>query len=220
MDLSDRRCPIFQISFINPTKKVGSVTAHYVLIDYENTQPQVITGSAEAAVLLFLGPKQNRLPVRLAQSMQALGERGQYVCVEKQGPNALDFLITYYVGVLQAKNPQASFEIVSKDKGFDALIEHLKVSGVVASRVEALSQKNPVGQQSSTAITDAVIGVVRNLNQRGASRPARIKTFENTIRNHLGGKKHQALDVINTLREKQWVDYDGDKVVYALPQVK
>ena len=38
----------------------------------------------------------------------------------------LDFHIAYYLGDLAVKEPDADFYILSKDTGFDPLIEHLE----------------------------------------------------------------------------------------------
>ena len=49
----------------------------------------------------------------------------ELVRLTEPGKNALDFHIAYYLGQLALKEPDAFFHIVSKDTGFDPLIQHL-----------------------------------------------------------------------------------------------
>jgi len=51
---------------------------------------------------------------------------GSYVQISSRGPSALDFHIAYYIGKLVAVHPDAYFHIISKVKGFDPLVKHLK----------------------------------------------------------------------------------------------
>ena len=55
--------------------------------------------------------------------MQSLGADAEYVRIEGNGPNALDFHIAFYIGNIAAKDPDCYFHIISKDTGFDPLIK-------------------------------------------------------------------------------------------------
>ena len=68
-----------------------------------------------------------------------MGDSAQYIKISGNGRNALDFHIAFYVGQLAMAEPSARFYIVSKDQGFDPLIEHLKTKGIAAARVADLS---------------------------------------------------------------------------------
>src|SRR6185369_15922217 len=59
---------------------------------------------------------------------------GSYVQISSHGPSALDFHIAYYIGRLAAAHPDAYFHIISKDKGFDPLINHLKDQKIFCCR--------------------------------------------------------------------------------------
>ncbi|MBK5931712.1 PIN domain-containing protein [Halochromatium salexigens] len=111
------------------------MTTHY-LIDYESIQPRQLEGwfTREATITLFVGPQQHRLPIELVMRMQALGERGRYVKIERSGKNALDFHLAFYLGELAAADPQARYRILSKDSGFDSLIAHLQARGLDVER--------------------------------------------------------------------------------------
>jgi hypothetical protein len=76
--------------------------------------------------------------------------------------------------------PSARFYIVSNDKGFDPLIEHLKAQKIVATRINDLSQIGakraaPKAGEDRTAV---VIAQLRGLN---GNKPRTIKTLSNAI---------------------------------------
>ena len=50
----------------------------------------------------------------------------QLVRLTSSGKNALDFALAYYVGRAVVADPSGYFHIISKDGGYDALIEHLQ----------------------------------------------------------------------------------------------
>jgi hypothetical protein len=101
---------------------------NFVLVDFENVQPQDIglLKDGPFKVKVFLGPNQSKIPISLAASLQSLGENAEYIVLETAGNNALDFHLAYYIGVLSAAEPTAFFHVISKDTGFDSLLKHLK----------------------------------------------------------------------------------------------
>lgn len=89
--------------------------------------------------MLFCGANQTKVPFEIAATLQKLGPRAEYVKIAGSGPNALDFHIAYYVGYLAADHPGAFFHIISRDKGFDPLIQHLKSKKILAIRSESIA---------------------------------------------------------------------------------
>ncbi|RYG26591.1 MAG: hypothetical protein EON93_21360 [Burkholderiales bacterium] len=101
---------------------------NYVLVDYENVQLASLHGlnSEQFKVLVFVGASQSKISLGFATSMQTLGDRAQYVQITGNGHNALDFHIAFYLGRLATQDPDAYFHVISRDTGFDPLIEHLR----------------------------------------------------------------------------------------------
>lgn len=91
-------------------------------------------------VFLFCGASQTKIPFDIAASLQKLGARAQYIKIAGAGPNALDLHIAYYIGRVAAEDPSAFFHIVSCDKGFDPLIQHLKSQKVLAGRWPSIQE--------------------------------------------------------------------------------
>lgn len=209
---------------------------HYVLIDFENVHVKslALLQGKQFKPRVFLGPSNTKLPVDLVVAMQLLGDRAQYIQLEASGTNALDFHIAYYLGRLALQEPAATFHIISKDKGFDPLIKHLKTQGIQASRsvsIETMpnfrkaAKPTPLPIKTATPTTTTKIDssllkvVVKDLERRKAARPASTKTLLNTIHATIG-KSHSALmaeSIYLKLREQGWVQEKGDKVSYALP---
>ena len=110
----------------------------YILIDFENVQPTSleILKNQNCKVIIFIGKNQNKIPIKLAVSMQELGDNGRYVITNHTGKNSLDFHIAYYIGKLITENVknEVSFCLISKDKGYDGLISFLKSNKVAISR--------------------------------------------------------------------------------------
>jgi hypothetical protein len=118
------------------------MTTHYVLIDYENVPLRslaLLTG-AQFRVLVFLGPNNRNLPTEFVMAVQKLGDRAEYIALEKSGKNALDFHITYYLGTLTAADPGGCFRIISADTGFDSLLLHLRMKHIDADKAASIEE--------------------------------------------------------------------------------
>ena len=91
---------------------------NYVLIDFESVQTtslELLTHD-HFKVIVFVGVKQDKLPFEVAESLQQLGSRAEYIKISGRGPNALDFHIAFYIGRLVAEEPSAYFHVISKDR--------------------------------------------------------------------------------------------------------
>jgi hypothetical protein len=106
----------------------GHLKTNVILIDFENVQPKDLAQlrGRPFKTKVFCGANQTKVPFDLAAELQPLGPDAEYIKIQGTGPNALDFHIAYYIGRLSTEIPGATFHIVSKDKGFDPLIKHLK----------------------------------------------------------------------------------------------
>jgi hypothetical protein len=205
------------------SNKVHSTTVrtNYVLIDYENVQPESLTGldAEHFKVLLFVGASQTKLSFEVAAAMQGLGARAQYVKISGNGSNALDFHIAFYVGHLSAADPTAYFHIISKDTGFDPLIQHLKVKKVSVVRSKAIEDIPLLKAANSKSVPEKVAVVVTNLQQRGASKPRTVKTLSSTISSLFQKQlsEEELEELLQELQSRGLVVVAENKVTYALP---
>ena len=113
---------------------------NYVLVDHENVQPTDLNllDREDVRLWVFVGAAQTKLSSELAIQMQVMRERADYVRISGNGSNALDFHIAFHIGQLAAVDPRGFFHIISKDTGFDPLVQHLKTKKILACRSAAV----------------------------------------------------------------------------------
>jgi hypothetical protein len=195
---------------------------NYVLIDYENVQPKnfALLNREEFRIKVFLGASQLKLSRSLAVALQQFGPiKAEYIEINGSGSNALDFHIAYYIGRISAEEKDAFFHIISKDKGFDPLIAHLKARKIFCQRSASIEDIPLLRTLSAASTPDQADAVIVNLLSRGTSKPRTPKTLSNTI-STLFGKKLDEKDVgriLDELRSRKVLSIDGNKVHYALP---
>ena len=191
---------------------------NFVLIDAENVKPEYIERLKHEhfRVVVFVGSNLKRLDFPIVNALQSLGSNGSYVQISGHGPDALDFHIAYYIGKLSAAHPDAYFHIISKDKGFDPLIKHLKDQKVFCSRVASVldiplvrSADKVTPSQRAAEFYEKRIAPVKN-------RPSTVKSLPNTIHSHFLKQLSAAevVDVLAALTAAGHIVIDGKKVLY------
>lgn len=100
---------------------------HYILVDSENTLPDVLDYSEETAIVFFVN-HEKRLSVRYLADLQCTVI---FESIQSDSKNALDFLIVSYLTEMVMTIPsdvssRKSICILSEDHGYDCIIEHLQ----------------------------------------------------------------------------------------------
>jgi hypothetical protein len=195
------------------------VKKNYVLIDYENVQPDFMAALEKEHfnVIVFVGANQAKVTFEVASVLQQLGSRAEYIKISGNGSNALDFHIAFYIGQIAAKEPDAYFHIVSKDTGFDPLIQHLKSKKILAARSKSVADIPLVKISNSKSASEKADAVLVNLKQRGASKPRTVKTLSSTI-NSLFQKallEPEVVAIIKELEKQGAITITETKVAYA-----
>ena len=196
------------------------VRTNYVLIDYESVQPEDVSAlkQDQFRVIVFVGARQTKIPYETAVELQKMGSNAEYVKISGTGPNALDFHIAFYIGQLAAKEPEAYFHIVSKDAGFDPLLDHLKMRKVGAIRVKTVQDIPLLKAGNAKSPADRVAVVVDDLHKRGAAKPGTVKTLTSTI-SALFLKQLSPDEIgvlLRALQARGYVSVIGNKVSYNL----
>lgn len=210
------------------TKTISKTpTPSYILVDFENVQPRNLEILREHPfqVIVFVGANQNRIPFELAAALQKLGDAGSYIKIENSGSNALDFYIAYYIGELASKDSTAHFHIISRDKGFDPLIQHLNARRDLKIRVFREKDLGEIPQlRVSTAAThdEKIDAIVKNLRARGQSRPRKLATLSNTINSLFTENIPEAelRSIIAELEKRKLLSIRDTAVSYRLGQNK
>jgi hypothetical protein len=113
------------------------VTKPYYLIDFENVQPKALDRlqPGTTRIKVFLGQHQTKLVLDVVQALQRFGPDAEYIQIQGNGPDAVDFHIAFYIGRIAVGEPDATFNIISKDTGFDPLVRHLNGLGIACRRL-------------------------------------------------------------------------------------
>lgn len=123
----------------------------HVLVDYENVQPSIEELLKLAPKLtdvwLFHGPNQ----IKRAEQLKAAHERVTLVPHSGKGKNALDFHLSFYLGYVAAKHPEATLLVVANDKGYDSMLSHAKLLGFTATRMGFKAKKAPAAKKATPA---------------------------------------------------------------------
>jgi hypothetical protein len=193
---------------------------NYVLIDFENVQPVSLEQLDHDVfkVFLFLGAHQGKIPLELAASLQPLGDRAEYIKISGSGSDALDFHIAYYIGRLAAADPTAYFHIISKDAGFDPLIQHLKANKIFARRAATISDIPLVkisNCKSSAERIELIIGYLQRLN---SAKPRTVKTLASAIATVFQRQlaDNEVSGLIQELTTNGYITVSDTTVTYAL----
>ncbi|MEW4487040.1 PIN domain-containing protein [Thalassoglobus sp. JC818] len=193
---------------------------HYVLIDFENTQPNCldVLKKGNFRVIVFVGATQKKISIEFVQSMQEFGDAAQYITISGAGANALDFHIAFYVGELASQYPKAHFHIISRDTGFDPLVTHLKGRKLRVARRRELSEIPELRLSVGLTHGEKIDAIIKNLTRRKQSRPRRVRTLANTINSlfaeNLSGP--QLADLIAELRKRKLIKEVDGKISYNL----
>lgn len=146
----------------------------HALVDWENVQPredELRDAIANVThVWLFHGPQQRHVDA----SYGSFGERVTPVCIARTGKNALDFHLTFYIGYIAARHPDAAFVVVSNDQGYAPMIEHAVQLGFDV-RLEGFSRSTAPARRGSRKTAAARTGAAgkaaaKNTRSRGGAK--------------------------------------------------
>jgi len=166
---------------------------NHVFVDFENVNDvdHSVIGSKATSVTLFLGAKNTKLDVTLVEKLLEHAASVQLVRLTSSGKNALDFTLAYYVGRAAITDPTGYFHIISKDAGFDPLIQHLKSRHIRARRHNDFTDLNFTGTPKPVIAppappSDSMTKVLEHLRKNSSARPKKKKTLGGHLLNHLG----------------------------------
>lgn len=215
---------------------------NYVLVDFENVQPDSLAALAtgQFRVKVFVGAAQakGRISFELSHSMQLLGANAEYVKIARTGKNAVDMHIAYYVGRLLEKEPNAVIHIISKDTDFDPLTEYLRAKGSTCKRVKTIGEipkhaapRPPMHAAKGAKHTphvpsprrphaEKLAPIIKHLHSL-SGKPATSKKLTQTIASYFkqhGGElpDKTVLLLIDELVRLKYVSQTGGKVSYHL----
>lgn len=154
-----------------------------LFVDSENVPRLVLARiPTDIMVVMFFSTQHKTVPREYYTEARKRGDRCVDVEMQLGGKNALDFHIAYYIGVYLTRDATQECIVLSKDKGLDPLLAHLKHLGFKARR--ASDQAEVLGTPSKAASTTArtpSAPTKKVLPKPAAKKPA-IETLADRVR--------------------------------------
>jgi hypothetical protein len=194
------------------------VRTNFVLIDSENVKPEYIEKLRQEhfRVVVFVGANLKRLDFAIVNALQSLGSNGSYVQISSHGPSAMDFHIAYYIGKLAAAHPDAYFHIISKDKGFDPLVKHLKNQKIFCSRSASVLEIPLVKSTNHLSPRQRATDFYEKRIALAKSRPATVTSLRSAILSHFHRliSEEEVTEILDALTVAGPILINGKKVTY------
>jgi hypothetical protein len=195
---------------------------NYIFVDFESVQDIDLTliDGKPVKVFLFFGEQQHKMTVELSMQAHHFHTQVEMIRLKCTGKNALDFVLAHHTGLKVAADPDGYFHILTRDKGFDALVAHLISKNILAARVEVFSQIPILVDLRTLTLTERLERVKTQLSKmkqaKTDGRPKKRKSLGSMIHSVF---QKQLLDenvhaVISGLEQKRWIKIVQDKVAY------
>ena len=113
-----------------------------ILVDYENVHTSGMTGfsalSPEDTVVIFYGNAIKSIPFDLHIEIMNSKVTTEYIKVNKVGKNYLDFQLASHLGYCIGKGYNGQIFIISKDTGYDSIVDLWTEKGCQILRAESI----------------------------------------------------------------------------------
>ncbi len=187
-----------------------------LLIDFENVQHvELARLDKNVRVTIFVGASQKSIPIELVANAQKLGTRVQWSRIDANGKNALDFFIACELGRIAERESQLECFVLSRDKGFDPLLRHLKKNGLkcrrISSMVELEPKRDPPPNDPNFQRVIEILG-----KSEKKSRPRKRKTLAQHILSIFQNKitQKEVERIVDTLFAKKMVLENNKAITY------
>jgi hypothetical protein len=184
----------------------------YLFIDFENIVPGTLAGPGdERKILLFVGDKQTKISLDLVESIFLTENKATLIRIHGSGKNAADFHIAYYLGLYSGADPKGTFRILSKDKGFDPLVGHLKTQKIDCERIEKIPKPTPP-YAGAPATFEELCAHLDGLSEK--MRPKKVDKLKHYIQHKFHASDALVDQLFSGLESKKRISTNGHKVTY------
>ncbi len=155
---------------------------NWAFVDYENVGSLAgVDYQAYQRILVFCGPKNSKINLGDAEFSEFI--RIEIIRLKTMGDNNLDFHIAYYLGKFsETANQDIEFHIITKDNGFNGLVNHIKKTGRKCKKVAIQVRPKKKTKPSPVTLSScAELAVTRLKSIDGRKRPRKKDKLENWI---------------------------------------
>ncbi|NBH74221.1 hypothetical protein D3Z51_19950 [Clostridiaceae bacterium] len=167
----------------------------YYLIDYENTGEGGLAGLTELEssdeVVIFYSENADKMSFDMHRRLQECRALIEFRKIATGKKNALDFQLAAYLGYLMAKEEDGRFCIVSKDLGYEVLLDFWKGKNIrlidsIASETKAkVEQRSELEETLQKLVDEEDVPTVLGFISSGKSKQA----VNNLLVKQYGSKK-------------------------------
>jgi len=177
----------------------------WAFIDYENiSNLSKIELSDYTKIIIFLGSKQPKID--FGEIKYDFPIEMTVIQLKATQANNLDFHLSYYLGKFENDAPDnVSFEIISNDNGFAALIAHIQSNGRSCKQIK-ISSVPSIKNELITSLTSKSI----------EKRPQKVTSLKNHIASHLHIKGNEVAiqNHLNQLVNEKVIKISGQGIKY------
>lgn len=176
-----------------------------IIVDFENIQDiKDLNILSNVEIKVIVGKSQNKISIETVQLLQKFGNLLEWIKVPGQGKNALDFFVAYFLGKYVQENKFQKYQIISKDTGYDPLIEYLKRCNMNIERLINVKQaKGNSEKQDENPDIDLVIEKIKKIQikARPKKRSSLISHLETALKNKKS--KDEITEIVEVLFERK-----------------
>lgn len=163
-----------------------------VFIDFLNEQKYLELNSQ---IICFIGANknQNKWYNTAVKCIQSFDKKTSFnltpIRILTEGNNALDMVLSSYVGLAMGQNSRAEFVIVSNDKGYDSVVEHFHSLGVQIERKTICHvSENEKEKSPKIKSVNENLELINELSKKilqidNKKRPTKIAALKNVLKN-------------------------------------
>ncbi len=180
---------------------------NHVFLDFENVHQVDLSliGAKSVSFTLMVGAKQTKLDSDLVEKLMVHSSSVQLVKLKSSGQNALDFALAYYLGRAALADPTAYFHIVSKDGGFDPLIDHLRARHIQVHRHTSCAELTFTWPGKKAPVSESIMEKI--VAKKVATKKVAVKTVAKKVAAQAGATKKVSALSAHAAYERVWDDF-------------
>lgn len=184
-------------------------------VDYENIGSlKDINFATYQKLFIFCGPKNPN--IKLGEQVINEFINIQIIKLNTNGANNLDFHIAYYLGKFSiTASKETEFHIISKDNGFNGLVNHIKKTGRACKKIALNSEAKA---QLTKLSPCAELTVERLSHIDGRKRPRKEQKLLNWVESQCRtvSKNVNSKSVLGELSKAGLISVDNQTIKYKL----
>lgn len=188
-------------------------------VDYENIGSlKDIEFEKYQRLFIFCGPKNPN--IKLGNAVITEFIKIEIIKLQTNGANNLDFHIAYYLGKFsQMAQKDVQFHVITKDNGFNGLVNHIKKTGRVCKKIALkVKEESPPPSPVVNLSPCAKLTIERLSHIDGRKRPRKEQQLLNWIESQCQtvGKNINAKSVLGEVVKMGLINKDNPIIKYTL----